>query len=68
MKALISKIEELESYEKVIMGICGSFTLLMVTLILLNILKISFLRIADKEKNSPGRHGRPQGIFFEPEL
>jgi len=41
MKALISKIEELESYEKVIMGICGSFTLLMVTLILLIALKIS---------------------------
>jgi hypothetical protein len=41
MKALISKIEELEYYEKVVMGICGSFTLLMVTLILLNILKVS---------------------------
>jgi hypothetical protein len=41
MKALISKIEELESYEKVVMGICGSFTLLLAALILLNFLKIS---------------------------
>jgi len=40
MRGIISKIEELESYEKVIMGLCGSFILLMVALVMMDALKI----------------------------
>jgi len=37
---MIEKIKALETYEIVTMGICSFFTLLMIFLILLNILKI----------------------------
>jgi len=37
---MIAKIRAMEPYERVVLGICGSFTLLIVGLILINSLKI----------------------------
>lgn len=39
MRGIISKFIELEFYEKVIMGLCVPFVLLMVTLVMLNVVK-----------------------------
>jgi len=40
MRGIIHKIEELESYEKVIIGLSGSFILLIIALVMVNALKI----------------------------
>jgi|GEM_PF-3536919 len=34
---MIARIKELEMYEKVVWGICGSFTLMILVLVLLNV-------------------------------
>lgn len=39
MRDIINKIVELESYEKVIIGLCGSFIFLMIALVILNGIK-----------------------------